>query len=235
MPSMEANVTETSRIDALIALIGATPLIEINYRYKGNARRIFAKYEVLNMTGSIKDRMVHHIMRSGYETGCLRAGDLIAEATSGNTGISVAAIGRAMGHPVRIYMPDWMSRERIDLIRTFGAEVVLVSREEGGFVGAIEACESFAATHDHVFLPKQFAHPANIEAHQMGTGPEIEAQLSALGRAADAFVAGVGTGGPVMGVGRHLRRSGRSVGIHPLEPANSPTLRLGHKEGQHRI
>jgi cysteine synthase A len=93
----------------------------------------------------------------------------------------------------------------------------------------------YAETHRNIFLPRQFAHPANVEAHTLSTGPEIEAQLRAFGREADAFVAGVGTGGTVMGVGRHLRREGRNVRIHPLEPANSPTLRTGHKAGQHRI
>lgn len=235
MQRTEARTIDTGRLDAIGALVGGTPLLEIHYRYNARARRIYAKYEVMNMTGSIKDRMVHHILRRGYETGRLHPHDTIVEATSGNTGISVAAISRALGHDVRIYMPDWMSRERIELIRTFGVHVVLVSREEGGFLGAMEAAEAYGATNENVFLPQQFAHPANIEAHLIGTGPEIESQLHLFGREADAFVAGVGTGGTVMGVGRCLRRGGRSVRIHPLEPANSPTLRTGHKVGRHRI
>jgi len=235
VPDVQAAVVDHRRIDALNALVGATPIIEIHYRFKGTPRRIYAKYEVLNMTGSIKDRMMLHIIRRGYESGRLQPNGVIVEATSGNTGISAAAIGSALGHPVRIYMPDWMSQERMDLIAAFGAEIILVSHEEGGFIGAIEAANSFAATSDNSFLPQQFAHAANVEAHIKGTGPEIESQLASLDRAADAFVAGVGTGGTVMGVGQYLRQSGRDVQIHPLEPANSPTLRTGSKVGEHRI
>jgi cysteine synthase A len=110
-----------------------------------------------------------------------------------------------------------------------------VSHEQGGFIGAVELAEQFAAEHDNVFLPRQFDSPANIEAHQLTTGPEIERQLELFGHKVDAFVAGVGTGGTVMGVGRYLRRTGRRVHVHPLEPANSPTLRMGVCVGCHRI
>lgn len=235
MVDTTATMTDARRVDALAALVGSTPLLEIKYRSHSGPRRIYAKYEVLNMTGSIKDRMTLHMIRRGYESGRLCPGDTIVEASSGNTGISFAGIGRALGHRVRIYIPDWMSRERIELIRTFGAEVIPVSREEGGFIGALDRAVSFAAKHEHVFLPKQFDHPSNVEAHATTTGPEIEAQLDGLGLVPDAFVAGVGTGGTVMGVGQYLRRGGRSVCVHPLEPANSPTLRIGHKDGRHRI
>ena len=230
-----ATAIEVGRVDALAALVGSTPLIEIQYRSHGEPRRIYAKYEVMSMTGSIKDRMTLHMIRCGYESGRLHPGDTIVEASSGNTGISFAGIGRALGHPVRIYIPDWMSRERIELIRTFGSEVIPVSPEEGGFIGALEQAEAFAENHDNVFLPKQFAHPSNVEAHATTTGPEIETQLGMFGRVADAFVAGVGTGGTVMGVGQYLRRGAGSVSVHPLEPANSPTMRTGHKIGKHRI
>ncbi|MFQ5495642.1 MAG: PLP-dependent cysteine synthase family protein, partial [Phycisphaerae bacterium] len=192
-------------------------------------------YEVLNMTGSIKDRMALHMIRRGYESGRLHPADTIVEASSGNTGISFAGIGRALGHPVRIYIPDWMSRERIELMHTFGAEVIPVTREEGGFLMALEKAEAFAAADKNAFIPKQFDHPSNVEAHATTTGPEIETQLGGFGLSPDAFVAGVGTGGTVMGVGQYLRRGGRSVRVHPLEPANSPTLRTGHKTGHHRI
>jgi cysteine synthase A len=116
-----------------------------------------------------------------------------------------------------------------------GADVVPVSKAQGGFVGSIRMTEEYAAETPNVFLPRQFANPANSEAHELTTGPEIEAQLGRLGLKADGFVAGVGTGGTVMGVGRYLRRDGRKVRIHPLEPANSPTLRTGKKVGSHRI
>ncbi|TWT45386.1 Cysteine synthase [Phycisphaerae bacterium RAS1] len=216
-------------------MIGNTPLLAIDYRLDARPRRLFAKYEQRNMTGSIKDRMAAWIIAKAYEHDELHPGDTIVEATSGNTGISFAAIGRALGHPVRIYMPDWMSSERVGLIRSFGAEVVPISREAGGFLGSIEQAERFARQHDHVFLPRQFANAANIEAHEKATGPEIERQLAALGLRADAVIAGVGTGGTIMGLKRHLKRVNPRLAAHPLEPANSPTLREGHKVGRHRI
>ncbi|MBN8280113.1 MAG: cysteine synthase family protein [Gammaproteobacteria bacterium] len=222
-------------VSELAALVGRTPLVEIRYRLDGKPRRIFAKYESMNMTGSVKDRMALHILRRAAERGELQPGAVIVEASSGNTGISFSAIGRALGHRVRIYMPDWMSQERTQLMHGLGADVIPVSKAQGGFVGSVRMTEEYAAENPRTYLPRQFANPDNSEAHELTTGPEIEAQLLALGRHADAFVAGVGTGGTVMGVGRALRRKGRPVQVHPLEPANSPTLRTGKKVGSHRI
>ncbi len=222
-------------VEGLQAMVGNSPLLEMHYRCDGQPRRIYAKYDCMNMTGSVKDRMAAHIVRTAYESGELKPGDAIVEASSGNTGISFAAVGRALGHFVRIYMPDWLSQERVRLMHNFGAEVIPVSKAQGGFLGSIEMAEQYARENENVFLPRQFDNPANVEAHELTTGPEIERQLALLGREADAFVAGVGTGGTVMGVGRYLRRNGRRVGAHALEPANSPTLSTGHKVGQHRI
>jgi cysteine synthase A len=219
----------------LKALVTNTPLLAIKYAWRGRHRTIYAKCEHLNFTGSIKDRMALHILECAYGEGRLSPGEMIVEATSGNTGISFAALGRALGHPVTIFMPDWMSRERIDLIASFGARIVLVSRGEGGFLGSIARAVELAATHPRVFLPEQFSNPANPAAHEYTTGPEIAAQLAGRGLLPDAFVAGVGTGGTVMGVGRALRRIAPSVRIHPLEPASSPTLSTGFKVGHHRI
>jgi cysteine synthase A len=216
-------------------LIGNTPLLEINFTYAGEKRRIFAKYEALNMTGSIKDRMALHILLSAYRSGSIHPGDTIVEATSGNTGISFAAIGRSLGHEVTILMPDWMSRERVDLIRSMGANVLPVTQEQGGFVGSIRLSEQFASEQKGVFLPSQFSNKANIEAHELTTGPEIWYQLQLEGLAPDSFVAGVGTGGTVMGVGSYLARQRPEVEIHPIEPSESPTLSKGHKTGNHRI
>ena len=222
-------------VESLAALVGQTPLLEIRYRFNGQPRRVFAKYEMMNMTGSVKDRMALHILRRAQQRGELRPGAFIAEATSGNTGISFSAIGRALGHRVRIYMPDWMSKERSQLIASFGAEIVPVSAAEGGFVGSVQLAERFAREHEGVFLPRQFENQANVRAHASTTGPEILLQLEAFGRRPGAFVAGVGTGGTVMGVGRSLRAVFPKTRVHPLEPANSPTLRTGHKVGKHRI
>jgi cysteine synthase A len=222
-------------ITGIAALVGQTPLLEIRYTFNGQPRRLYAKYELLNMTGSVKDRMAFYIIRRAIERGELREGAVIAEATSGNTGISISAIGRALGHRVRIYMPDWMSYERVQLMHNLGAEVVPVSKAQGGFIGAVKMAQEYADENANTFLPRQFDNPDNVEAHQIMTGPEIESQLGRFGVAADAFVAGVGTGGTVMGVGRHLRRGARQVRIHPLEPANSPTMSTGKKVGSHRI
>lgn len=230
-----SSTDRVAAIDAVAPLIGSTPLLEIHYRYREVSGRVFAKYELENMTGSVKDRMAAHILRCAYQSGALKPGDTIAEASSGNTGISFAALGRATGHPVRIFLPNWMSKERVQLIHNFGAQVVPVSHEQGGFCGAVQMAEVWAGARHDAFLPHQFDSPVNIEAHQTTTGPEIERQLAEYECEADAFVAGVGTGGTVMGVGRYLRRSGRLVRVHPLEPANSPTLRTGHRVGSHRI
>jgi cysteine synthase A len=203
-------------------------------RFRGQTRRVFAKAEHLNMTGSIKDRMALHILRRAYADGRLSPGDRIIEATSGNTGISFSAIGRALGHPVTIFMPDWMSRERVELIRCLGATIRPVTREEGGFLGSIRMSEELAADGGG-FLPRQFANEHNCEAHATATAPEIWWQLRAHGLTPDAFVAGVGTGGTIMGVGAYLRQQNPAVRIYPMEPSSSPTLSTGYKVGQHRI
>jgi cysteine synthase len=223
------------RVRQLRHLVGNTPLLAIDYTYRGDPRTIYAKAENLNMTGSIKDRMALHIIRSAYERGVLRPGAPIFEATSGNTGIAFCAIGRALGHPVTIFMPDWMSRERIELIRSLGATIRLVSHEEGGFLGSIRLSEEAAAATADGFLPRQFSNADNTAAHETTTGPEIYWQLRLRGLALDAFVAGVGTGGTVMGAGRFLKSVCPKVRVHPLEPSNSPTLSTGHKVGKHRI
>lgn len=223
------------RLRSLHRLIGNTPLLAVDVRYRGEPRVIYAKHESLNLTGSIKDRMALYILERAYRDGTIAPGDRIAEATSGNTGISFSAVGRALGHPVTIYMPDWMSSERMALIASFGASIVPVSKAEGGFLGSIRLSEELAASTPHVFLPCQFSNPANVQAHYETTGPEIWAQLAQLGVEPDAFIAGVGTGGTVMGVGRYLRARKSSIRIHPLEPAESPTMSTGHKVGHHRI
>ena len=230
-----ADPRTQARLKGLRHLVGNTPLLEVEFTFRGKPRRIFAKAEHLNLTGSIKDRMALHILSKACAAGALAPGGPVVEATSGNTGIAFSGIGRAIGHPVTIFMPDWMSRERIELIRSFGADIRLVSREEGGFLGSIEKAEAYAARTPGAFLPRQFSNVDNVAAHEATTGPEIWWQLRMHGLAPDAFVAGVGTGGTVMGVGRFLRRVHAGVRLHPLEPASSPTLSTGHKVGKHRI
>jgi cysteine synthase A len=235
MPELQESTKLDEQFRSLGRIIGNTPLLGIHFNFRGQRRVLYAKSEQVNLTGSIKDRMALHILKNAHLSGQIRPGDTIAEATSGNTGIAFAAVGRALGHPVVIFMPDWMSRERKDLIRSYGAEIVPVSHEQGGFIGSIAMAEEFAATRQDVFLPRQFSNYANAEAHEMTTGPEIWSQLEDAGLRPNAFVAGVGTGGTVMGVGRYLRSRNLNVKIHPAEPAESPTLSTGHKTGKHRI
>ena len=236
-PGLEPTVTSATleRFQWLSSLVGNTPLLEIAFTFRGEPRRLFAKAEHMNMTGSIKDRMAFHILREAYACGSLKSGDMIIEATSGNTGISFAAIGRALGHPVTIFMPDWMSRERVDLIQSLGAIVRPVTRGEGGFLGSIRMSEEAAAASPNNFLPRQFSNVHNIDAHEQTTAPELWWQLTYNNHSLDAFVAGVGTGGTVMGVGRFLRAQNPTIKVHAMEPANSPTLKTGHKVGHHRI
>jgi cysteine synthase A len=187
------------------------------------------------MTGSIKDRMALYIMREAYVRKLIEPGFRVIEATSGNTGISFSAVCRALGHPVTIFMPDWMSEERKNLIRSLGADIVLVSKEEGGFLGSIKRTLEMAEADKKTFLPRQFENNDNSMAHYTTTGPEIWWQLRMHGKITDAFVAGVGTGGTIMGTGRYLKEMNPSVRLYPLEPSNSPTISTGYKVGAHRI
>jgi cysteine synthase A len=223
------------RIRGLSSLIGNTPLYQIEFLFNREKRTLYAKAENLNMTGSIKDRMAFHILEQGYSRDVLKPGALVIEATSGNTGIAFAAIGRALGHPVTIFMPDWMSNERINLIKSLGSDIVLISKEEGGFLGSISRAEELSDKTEGAFLPRQFSNEDNIDAHYKTTGPEIWWQLKFRNLKPDAFIAGVGTGGTIMGVGHFLKEQNGDIKIHPLEPANSPTLSTGHKVGKHRI
>lgn len=225
----------TGRSQALKHMIGNTPLLAIRLLYRGKQRVIYAKAEHMNLTGSIKDRMAFHILKKAYQEGRIQPGDTIAEATSGNTGISFAAIGRALGHQVVIFMPDWMSQERVSLIKSLGAKIVPVRRDQGGFIGSIRMTEELAEQKPHIFLPAQFANEANVEAHEKTTGSEIWWQLYFHSIKPDAFVAGVGTGGTIMGVGKYLRQRNPAIKLHALQPAESPTLSVGHKVGLHRI
>lgn len=219
----------------LSEMIGNTPLLEIKLDYCGEERTIYAKAEYYNLTGSIKDRMAFHVLKRGYEKGDIKPGDKIAEATSGNTGIAFSAIGRTLGHRVTIFMPNWLSQERINLMKSYGADVELVSKEQGGFLGSIKMTEELAEKEGNVFLPGQFSNNDNVEAHYLTTGPEIWWQLNVRGIVPDAFIAGVGTGGTVMGTGKYLKEQNPDIHIYPLEPSNSPTLSTGHKVGAHRI
>src|ERR1700733_15160303 len=183
-------------------LVGNTPMLELKYTYHGKPGMVYVKCEHYNLTGSVKDRMALYILYQAYKEGKIKSTDIIVEATSGNTGISFAAIGKALGHEVMIMMPEWLSKERFDIIRSLGAKVHPVSKEEGGFKGSIALAEYLNKESNKYFLPQQFENHYNAEAHEYTTGPEIWQQLMSIGKVPDAFVAGVGTGGTVMGTGK---------------------------------
>jgi cysteine synthase A len=222
----------TEKFDNLKSLIGNTPMLKIAYKYQGELRVIFAKAEYYNFSGSIKDRMALNILERAYQRQTINPGDIIVETTSGNTGIAFCAIGAYLGHPVVIYMPDWLSEERKRMMRVYGAELRLVSREQGGFLGCIDLTNEFAKG-NNVFCPWQFDNLDNVESHFLTTAAEIDRQVSAFGQKVDAVVAGVGTGGTIMGLNQYFKPL--DVAVHPLEPENSPTMSTGHKIGMHRI
>ena len=216
-------------------MIGHTPMVGIDYQYNGNAGTVYAKCEYYNLSGSIKDRMALSILQKAYKNGEISPDSTIVEATSGNAGISFAALGRMLGHKIHIIMPDWVSRERKLLLESYGAEVQLVSKEEGGFMETVRISQEMAENDPKVFLPCQFANYNNVKAHEETTGTEILTQLKGEGLSPDAFVAGIGTGGTVVGVGNAIRAVNKDAKIHPLEPEESPILLTGHKKGCHRI
>ena len=224
----------TDQFEQIRSMISNTPLLEIEFRYRGEKRRLFAKAEYYNLSGSIKDRVAYFIMKRAYETGAIQPGETIAEATSGNTGIAFSAMAAYLGHPMVVYMPDWMSVERINLMKSFGAEVRLVSKEKGGFLGSIARTEELAAQ-GGVFLPGQFSNYDNVQAHIEDTGAETLRQLHGLGIVPDGVVAGVGTGGTIMGLSKAFKAVNPACKAYPLEPLNSPTLSTGYKTGNHRI
>ena len=181
--------------------IGNTPMIKINYRYNNKEKSVFAKLEYYNLTGSIKDRVAFYIINNAIERGDLKDGMPIIEATSGNTGISLSALGARYKHPVYIFMPDWASAERVKLMQGYGANVILISKEEGGFIQCVKEAKKMA-DEKNGFLANQFENYDNLLAHYETTGKEILEQSNCeIG----GFVSGVGTGGTLMGTGKRIK------------------------------
>lgn len=220
----------------LEGFFGNTPIVEVSFKYKSKVKKIYAKYEAFNFSGSIKDRIALHILKKSYEKNLIKKDDVIVEATSGNTGIAFSALGRALGHKVKIFMPDWLSKERYDTIELYGAEVIKISKEQGGFLRSISEANEFVAKNPNAFCPQQFTNIENINAHFEYTAPELFNNIQKLGVKLTHFVAGVGTGGTIMGFHKFCLANNLAVKCHPLEPLNSPTLSTGGKKiGQHRI
>jgi len=210
--------------DSILNLIGNTPLLQLR------GEQVFAKAEFLNPGGSIKDRIALAMLEAGRRDGTLKPGAIVCEPTSGNTGIGLALVGRLMGHPVRIVMPEGMSEERKKLIRGLGAELVLVPDHEG-IGGAVRRAEEMAAEDGQVFIPQQFKNPANPRVHYEHTARELWRQID--GQIA-CFVAGVGSGGTLQGVGKFLKEQNKDIRIVAVEPENRSAL-LGHEPGLHQI
>ena len=214
----------------LSKLIGNTPMIKIKYRYENREGYVYAKLEYYNYTGSIKDRLAYYIIKKSKEEKVLKENQAIVEATSGNTGISFAALGAYFSHPVHIFMPDWVSEERIKIMRLYSANVYLVSKEEGGFKEAIKRSEEFASIING-FLPRQFENSLNIETHYLTTAKEILEQVNEI----DTFVSGIGTGGTLIGVDKRLKEYNKNIKIIALEPDKMPLLSGGKIIGDHKI
>ena len=213
-------------------LIGKTPLLELTRIEKslGLKARLLAKLEYLNPAGSVKDRIAKAMLDAAEASGALKEGSVISEPTSGNTGIGLTSVAAARGYRVILVMPETMSVERRQLMRAYGAELVLT---EGalGMKGAIAKAEELAAGLEGSFLPRQFANPANPAVHRETTGPEIYADTDGQ---VDLFVAGVGTGGTVTGVGEYLKSRNPEIKVVAVEPADSPVLSAG-RAGSHKI
>lgn len=213
-------------------LIGHTPLLELNnyQNEKGLAARVFAKVEGLNPAGSIKDRAALYMITAAEKSGKLKKDSVIIEPTSGNTGIGLAAIAASKGYRMMIVMPDTMSVERRNLMKAYGAEVVL-SDGAKGMSGAIEKAEKLSEEIPGSFIAGQFVNPANSRAHYETTGPEIWDDLDGQ---VDIFVSGVGTGGTITGTGRYLKEKNPKIRVVAVEPKASPILSGGHP-GVHKI
>jgi len=219
-------------VNSMLELIGGTPLVHLRRLVEPGMADVFCKCEQFNPGGSIKDRVALSMIEAAERTGRLRPGEsVIVEPTSGNTGVGLALVAAAKRYRLILTMPDNMSLERRALLKAYGAEVYLTPAAEV-MTGALKKANELAAEHPEYFMPQQFSNQANVEAHVRTTGPEILAQLG--GRSCDAFVAGVGTGGTISGVGRVLLQKNAHAKVVAVEPEKSAVL-SGGKPAAHRI
>lgn len=211
-------------------LIGNTPLIKIKYKYQNKIRNVYAKLEYYNFSGSIKDRMAYYIVSEAYKDNKLKRNQPIIEATSGNTGIALSAIGAYFKNPVHIFMPDWVSKERKNIMERYGASIYLVSREEGGFLECIKRADQLAKKING-FRPNQFSNKLNEEINYKTTAQEIIDKNIKI----DGFVSGIGTGGTLMGISKKLKEVNENIKILAIEPDTVPLISKGINTGKHKI
>lgn len=224
MPRIVNSVTE---------LIGDTPLVRLNRIVPENSAEIYVKLEYQNPGSSVKDRIAISMIEVAEQEGILKPGDTIVEPTSGNTGIGLAMVAAAKGYKAILVMPETMSIERRNLLRAYGAELVLTPGAEG-MNGAVRKAEELAQENPTYFIPQQFKNQANVKIHRETTGPEIVEAIQSLDGKLDAFIAGIGTGGTISGAGEVLKENFPSIQIAAVEPASSPLL-SGGKPGPHKI
>jgi cysteine synthase A len=210
-------------------LIGKTPIVKLNRIVESDSADIYLKLEFMNPGSSVKDRIALAMIEDAEKKGLLKEGDTIIEPTSGNTGIGLAMVAAAKGYNAILVMPETMSIERRNLLRAYGAELVLTPGPEG-MGGAIRKATELAKEHGY-FIPQQFKNQSNPEIHRLTTGPEI---IEQMGDQLDAFIAGIGTGGTITGAGEVLKEAYKDIKIYAVEPADSPVL-SGGKPGPHKI
>jgi len=220
-------------VQNITQLIGDTPLVRLNRVVPEDSAEIYVKLEYQNPGASVKDRIAISMVEAAEREGRLKPGDTIIEPTSGNTGIGLAMVAAAKGYKAILVMPETMSLERRNLLRAYGAELVLTPGSEG-MKGAVKKAEEIVAENPHYFMPQQFKNPANVQIHRETTGPEIVEAINSHDGKLDAFVAGVGTGGTITGAGEVLRKHFPHIKIFAVEPAASPIL-SGGKPGPHKI
>ena len=211
-------------------LIGNTPMIKITIKINNEIKNIYAKLEYYNYTGSIKDRIAYAILSNAYEQNLINSSTPIIEASSGNTGISFSALGALLGNPVHIFMPDWVSVERVKIMQMYGSNVHLVSESDGGFQGAIKLADQLANKLNG-FRPNQFSNNLNTLTHYNTTGIEIIKKAPNI----DAFVCGFGTGGTLIGVSKRLKEFNPEIKTIALEPSNMTLLSENKVTGKHKI
>ncbi|QDH21310.1 cysteine synthase A [Saccharibacillus brassicae] len=220
-------------VNSITDLIGDTPLVRLNRIVPEDSAEIYLKLEYQNPGASVKDRIAISMVEAAEADGRLKPGGTIIEATSGNTGIGLAMVAAAKGYKSVIVMPETMSLERRNLLRAYGAELVLTPGSEG-MNGAVRKAEELLAENPDYFMAEQFKNEANVKIHRETTGPEIVEAIHSIGGTLDAFVAGIGTGGTISGAGEVLRTNFPEVKIYAVEPAASPIL-AGGKPGPHKI